>query len=83
MASLHKNRRTTLERIDKFISPLYFSDVNLHSRLYDKRRSIGRYRVFLLQTKLFAKFLHLHILLFFIFFKLIFPFLFCFVFYYR
>ncbi|XP_013387197.1 alpha-mannosidase 2C1 isoform X1 [Lingula anatina] len=29
-----KNKRTTLERIDKFISPIYFTDVNLRGRLY-------------------------------------------------
>ncbi|XP_061176887.1 alpha-mannosidase 2C1-like [Saccostrea echinata] len=29
-----KNKRTTLERADKFISPIYFKDVNLRGRLY-------------------------------------------------
>ena len=27
-----KNKRTTLERADKFISPIYFKDVNLRGR---------------------------------------------------
>lgn len=27
-----KNKRILLERIEKFISPLYFADVNLHSK---------------------------------------------------
>ena len=29
-----KNRRATLERIEKFLSPIYFSDVNLHHHLF-------------------------------------------------
>ena len=29
-----KNRRATLERIEKFISPIYFADVNLHHHLF-------------------------------------------------
>lgn len=29
-----KHKRTTLERADKFISPVYFNDVNLRGRLY-------------------------------------------------
>ncbi|ELU16163.1 hypothetical protein CAPTEDRAFT_182455 [Capitella teleta] len=29
-----KNRRTTFERIEKFISPIYFTDCNLYGRLY-------------------------------------------------
>ena len=41
MASLHKNRRTTLERIEKFTSRIYFSDVNLCSRIYPLQESIG------------------------------------------
>lgn len=28
-----KHKRTTLERADKFISPVYFNDVNLRGRL--------------------------------------------------
>ncbi|KAL3883418.1 hypothetical protein ACJMK2_029685 [Sinanodonta woodiana] len=31
-----KHKRTTLERAEKFISPLYFTDVNLHGRIYPK-----------------------------------------------
>ena len=42
MASLHKNRRTTLERIEKFISRLYFTDVNLFGRLYPYKESVGK-----------------------------------------
>ena len=34
VASLTKNRRTTLERIEKALSPDYFTDVNLFGRLY-------------------------------------------------
>nr|CAG4651772.1 EOG090X04YD [Triops cancriformis] len=33
-ASMHKNLRTTVERIEKFVSPLYFTDVNLYGKLY-------------------------------------------------
>lgn len=40
MASLVKNRRTTLERIEKFISPLYFTDINLYGRLYPHKTSL-------------------------------------------
>ncbi|XP_027714108.1 alpha-mannosidase 2C1 isoform X1 [Vombatus ursinus] len=29
-----KHRRTTLERVEKFLSPIYFTDCNLRSRLY-------------------------------------------------
>lgn len=32
-----KHRRTTLERIEKFLSPIYFADVNLFGRLYSQR----------------------------------------------
>ncbi|KAL4232509.1 hypothetical protein ACF0H5_007201 [Mactra antiquata] len=32
-----KHRRTTLERAEKFISNLYFTDVNLYGRLYPKQ----------------------------------------------
>ncbi|KAG1675632.1 Alpha-mannosidase 2C1 [Nymphon striatum] len=38
MASLFKHKRTTLERIDKFISPVYFTDVNLFGRLYSNNK---------------------------------------------
>ncbi|XP_054706199.1 LOW QUALITY PROTEIN: alpha-mannosidase 2C1-like [Uloborus diversus] len=40
MASLTKNRRTTLERIEKFISHLYFTDINLYGRLYPQKTSL-------------------------------------------
>ncbi|GIY33126.1 hypothetical protein CEXT_516431 [Caerostris extrusa] len=40
MASLTKNYRTTLERIEKFISPLYFIDVNLYGRQYPYKTSL-------------------------------------------
>jgi alpha-mannosidase len=29
-----KNRRTTFERVDKFISPTYWTDCNLYGKLY-------------------------------------------------
>ncbi|KAH9525275.1 Alpha-mannosidase 2C1 [Bulinus truncatus] len=32
-----KHKRTTLERAEKFISPVYFTDVNLRGRLYTER----------------------------------------------
>lgn len=34
IASQTKNRRTTLERVEKFLSKEYFTDVNLHGKLY-------------------------------------------------
>ena len=40
--SLHKNRRTTLERIEKFISRLYFTDVNLYGRIYPTQEPVGK-----------------------------------------
>ena len=40
-ASLHKHRRTTLERIEKFISTRYFTDVNLYGRLYPLSAPVG------------------------------------------
>ncbi|XP_013784457.2 alpha-mannosidase 2C1-like [Limulus polyphemus] len=36
MASMFKNKRTTLERVEKFISPLYFTDANLYGKLYNE-----------------------------------------------
>lgn len=41
MASLHKNRRTTLERIEKFVSRVYFTDVNLYGRIYPQQDNVG------------------------------------------
>ncbi|RUS90694.1 hypothetical protein EGW08_001498 [Elysia chlorotica] len=35
-----KHKRTTLERAEKFISPHYFTDINLRSRLYRERASL-------------------------------------------
>ncbi|XP_078331778.1 alpha-mannosidase 2C1-like [Crassostrea virginica] len=35
-----KNKRTTLERADKFISPIYFKDVNLRGRLYNQHHPL-------------------------------------------
>ncbi|XP_046852130.1 alpha-mannosidase 2C1-like isoform X2 [Xenia sp. Carnegie-2017] len=35
--AVFKDRRCTLERGEKFISTLYFNDINLHSRLYPKK----------------------------------------------
>ncbi|XP_070578443.1 alpha-mannosidase 2C1-like [Ptychodera flava] len=32
-----KNKRATLERAEKFISPHYFTDVNLHGRVYPEK----------------------------------------------
>ncbi|XP_015920065.1 alpha-mannosidase 2C1 [Parasteatoda tepidariorum] len=40
MASLTKNRRATLERIEKFISPLYFTDINLYGRQYPQKTNL-------------------------------------------
>ncbi|KAL5009992.1 hypothetical protein ScPMuIL_012297 [Solemya velum] len=37
-----KNRRTTLERVEKFISPTYFTDVNLRGKLYKKTAPLKR-----------------------------------------
>lgn len=34
-----KNKRILSERIEKFISPLYFADVNLYSKLYSHKQS--------------------------------------------
>ncbi|KAG1650836.1 Alpha-mannosidase 2C1 [Nymphon striatum] len=35
---IYWHKRTTLERIDKFISPVYFTDVNLFGRLYSNNK---------------------------------------------
>ncbi|KAG7162125.1 alpha-mannosidase 2C1-like isoform X2 [Homarus americanus] len=39
-ASMHKNRRTTLERIEKYISDKQFRDVNLRGKLYPFSKEI-------------------------------------------
>ncbi|KAK0052625.1 alpha-mannosidase 2C1-like isoform X1 [Biomphalaria pfeifferi] len=36
-----KHKRTTLERAEKFISTIYFTDVNLRGRLYTERTSLA------------------------------------------
>ena len=41
VASLTKNRRTTLERVEKFLSKDYFVDVNLFGRLYPQKMDIS------------------------------------------
>ncbi|CAN0033455.1 unnamed protein product [Lampetra planeri] len=42
MAEFHiKNKRTALERIEKALSPLYFTDVNLRGRLYEDARPVS------------------------------------------
>ena len=40
--AMHKNRRTTLERIEKFISRIYFTDVNLYGRIYPQQENVGK-----------------------------------------
>ncbi|KAL7646644.1 UNVERIFIED_CONTAM: hypothetical protein RMT77_001895 [Armadillidium vulgare] len=40
-ASLIKHKRTTLERIEKYISKDYFTDVNLFGKLYPKRKDLS------------------------------------------
>ena len=47
MASLHKNRRTTLERIEKFVSRIYFTDVNLYGRIYPQQENVGKKKSFM------------------------------------
>ncbi|XP_068208196.1 alpha-mannosidase 2C1-like [Palaemon carinicauda] len=41
-ASFHKNRRTTLERIEKYISDVYFTDANLRGKLYPSSKPIEK-----------------------------------------
>ena len=41
VCSLTKNRRTTSERIDKFLSKDYFVDVNLYGKLYPARAPLA------------------------------------------
>ncbi|CAH1250253.1 MAN2C1 [Branchiostoma lanceolatum] len=40
MAVVVKNRRATLERVEKFISNIYFTDVNLRGRLYPHKAPV-------------------------------------------
>ncbi|XP_077973179.1 alpha-mannosidase 2C1-like [Styela clava] len=35
-----KHRRTTLGRVDKFLSPIYFTDVNIFGRLYQRHAPV-------------------------------------------
>lgn len=42
VASCHKHRRTTLERIEKYISHNQFKDVNLRSRLFPAAKVVDR-----------------------------------------
>ncbi|XP_046643053.1 alpha-mannosidase 2C1-like [Daphnia pulicaria] len=51
MASLHKNRRTTLERIEKFVSRIYFTDVNLYGRIYPHQENVDIFHWALPQDK--------------------------------
>lgn len=51
MASLHKNRRTTLERIEKFVSRVYFTDVNLYGRIYPQQDNVDIFHWPLPQNK--------------------------------
>lgn len=40
VASLHKHRRTTLERIEKYISHNQFKDINLRSKLFPEAKEV-------------------------------------------
>ncbi|KAL1417725.1 hypothetical protein MTO96_026626 [Rhipicephalus appendiculatus] len=40
MASLFKNKRSTLERAEKFVSPVYFTDVNLYGKIYPEAKDL-------------------------------------------
>lgn len=40
MASLYKNKRCTLERAEKFVSPVYFTDVNLYGKVYPETKDL-------------------------------------------
>ncbi|XP_055984737.1 alpha-mannosidase 2C1 isoform X3 [Sorex fumeus] len=47
-----KHRRATLERVEKFISPLYFADCNLRGRLFGDRRPAASLASFLTPERL-------------------------------
>ncbi|KAK5610189.1 Alpha-mannosidase 2C1 [Crenichthys baileyi] len=47
-----KNRRTLLERAEKFISDVYFTDCNLRGRLYGESCLLESIRFFLSQTRI-------------------------------
>ncbi|KAH9368692.1 hypothetical protein HPB48_004711 [Haemaphysalis longicornis] len=40
MASMFKNKRCTLERAEKFVSPVYFTDVNLYGKIYSETKDL-------------------------------------------
>ncbi|KAK3704578.1 hypothetical protein RRG08_033620 [Elysia crispata] len=46
-----KHKRTTLERAEKFISPHYFTDINLRSRLYRERGALTSIKHFAVQDR--------------------------------
>ncbi|XP_008061911.1 alpha-mannosidase 2C1 isoform X4 [Carlito syrichta] len=47
-----KHWRTTLERVEKFVSPLYFTDCNLRGRLFGDRRPVTALSSFLTPERL-------------------------------
>ncbi|XP_069837923.1 alpha-mannosidase 2C1 isoform X2 [Dendropsophus ebraccatus] len=47
-----KNRRTTLERVEKFISELYFTDCNLRGRLYGSTSPVNSLSFFLTEKRI-------------------------------
>uniref|UniRef100_A0A4W3H218 Uncharacterized protein n=3 Tax=Callorhinchus milii TaxID=7868 RepID=A0A4W3H218_CALMI len=51
-AFVAKNRRTTLERAEKFVSPLYFTDVNLRGRLFGARCPVDSLSYFLTPSRI-------------------------------
>ncbi|GFS08736.1 alpha-mannosidase [Elysia marginata] len=46
-----KHKRTTLERAEKFISPHYFTDINLRSRLYREKTALASIKHFAAQDR--------------------------------
>ncbi|XP_062926980.1 alpha-mannosidase 2C1 [Mobula hypostoma] len=47
-----KSRRATLERVEKFLSPIYFKDVNLRGRLFGARCPIESLSYFMTQSRI-------------------------------
>nr|DBA31661.1 TPA: hypothetical protein GDO54_007454 [Pyxicephalus adspersus] len=47
-----KNRRTTLERVEKFISDVYFTDCNLRGRLFGARHPVDSLSCFLTKERI-------------------------------
>lgn len=41
-APIFKHERTTLERLEKFVSKLYFTDYNLQGRLYGEEKELNQ-----------------------------------------